>query len=329
MKIVGETLSDTCNSAIDYVLKNGEKVDRRLGYWAMQKSGIQEMTEVRGLILEIADPRKRWCSRVNSGMLTEVLDYFMGLNPGFTHLSSWKFYDSWINVNMEKFPYTYGERIFGNGTTEIINQWQTVVNMLRMDPTTRHAYITITRPIDRLNEFIPCNSTFHFQLSSEGKLDMITTCRSQDSLRGLFLDCFAYTNFLEQMSLETEIPMGKYVTFEENIHIYERDLDNVESMKSRSPYEEDIEVSNSALLTRELKRKLYHISNDMYKKYEVIYPRISKIPIYWSSWMIFEYIEEIKRKVEADDKIKLDSMCSDIRWSLEERIKQLKKEGKW
>lgn len=246
------SVAKAARKAIRAVWLNGVKTERVVGKWCLMKPSKHFLHELHNVTITLTDPKKRWNSRVNTGMLTETLDYLLGLNPGYTHRSTWEFYKQWLEKKTGKYPYTYGERVFGVGhINEKNNQWKEVVKMLRKDPTTRHAHITLHRPNDLFRKFVPCNVAWHFQVDSEGNLNMITFCRSQDALRGLFLDLFAYTSFLEQMALATDLPLGRYTVFEANLHIYEKDTPKLETdlADPTEPYTESIEPEGAPFLT--------------------------------------------------------------------------------
>jgi len=281
-----ESVTKAARKAIESVCECGSKVVRTVGDWCLRPQGRETLHELHAAVITITNPLKRWNTRVNAGMLTETTDYLLGLNPGYTHMSSWRFYKRWIDKRSGRYPYTYGERIFGAASER--NQWKELVKLLRSDPTTRHAHITLFRPGDLRKDFVPCNVAWHFQLDADGRLSMMTFCRSQDALRGLFLDCFAYTHFLEQMALATDLPLGTYTVFEVNLHIYDRDLQKVETdfAKPKDPYADGIVSNGTSLLTDEYKEKMHELLQQIYEQHS--FPNIDNIvlPDYWRDWMI-------------------------------------------
>jgi len=317
------SVAKAARSAIRAVWQHGVETERSVGEWCMMKPGKHFCHELHNVTISITDPRKRWNSRVNTGMLTETLDYFLGLNPGFTHKSTWNFYEQWIEKKTGRYPYTYGERVFGdNRNDEETNQWKEVVRMLRKDPTTRHAHITLYRPIDLLRKFVPCNVTWHFQTDCQGNLNMVTFCRSQDALRGLFLDLFAYANFLEQMALATELPLGRYIAFEANLHIYDKDTPKLETdfADPTEPYTESIKPESAPLLTEKGKRILYKLLKQIFdfKKYPAI--KRTGLPMYWKDWMTFIATIMLKKSRSDFDLVLSEMETEEIRWTLKKNI---------
>lgn len=317
------SVARAARKAIRAVWQNGEKVERVVGKWCLMKPGKHFLHELHNVTLTITDPRKRWNSRVNTGMLTETLDYFLGLNPGYTHKSTWKFYKQWIEKKTRRYPYTYGARVFGSDhIDEEINQWKEVVRMLRKDPRTRHAHITLYRPNDLFREFVPCNFAWHFQTDSQGNLNMITYCRSQDALRGLFLDLFAYTSFLEQMARATNLPLGSYTVVETNLHIYERDTPKLKTdfANPTEPYTESIEPGSAPLLTEDDKKILQRLLRQIFdfKKYPVITK--TGLSTYWKDWIIFIATMMLEKSGSNLDLALSEIETAEIRWTLKKNI---------
>ena len=290
MIIKGGSIAEVGTKAIEAVLQEGVYVDRAVGGWALQKSGIQKMREVHGMTIVLDNPLKRWCSNISLGTIVETEDYLLGLNPGFVHYTNWDFYDRWITEGMEKYPYTYGDRIFNDITG--INQFKECMKKLQKDPTTRHASIPIWRPIDQLREYVPCNAHMHFQINEEGKLDLHTVCRSQDVLRGLFLDIFAYTILQEQMCISTGLELGKYYVYEMNIHMYQRDWqgDGWKKLVPEDPYQKGISPRSSVLLTDRDKRILFNESRNLFiEGNKCPTSEIDKLSNYWATWKKLQY----------------------------------------
>lgn len=317
------TVAKAARKAIEAVREQGVKIQRRVGNWCMMKPGKHTLHELQNTIITITNPVMRWNSRVNAGMLTETLDYFLGLNPGFTHKSTWRFYKKWIDKRTGKYPYTYGLRVFGTGTENEIDQWKEAVKLLKMNPTTRHAHITIGRPIDLLREFIPCNFAWHFQVDNQGRLNMITFCRSQDAMRGLFLDLFAYAHFLEQMALATNLPLGTYTVYETNLHIYNKDLDKIETefAKPTEPYTESIAPKGAPLLTDKDKKVLHNLLVDIFEHRRC--PRFDEVDLnsYWKDWVIFIATIILMKSKSSFGQMLSRIESREIEWTLRKNLK--------
>lgn len=71
---------------------------------------------------------------------------------------------------------------------------------------------------------VPCNTHAYFDTIG-GKLNMTVLCRSNDAILGAYgANVVHFSVLLEYMSLMTEIPMGVYRQFSNNLHVYEEQV---------------------------------------------------------------------------------------------------------
>jgi thymidylate synthase len=318
-----ESVANAAKKAIDAVWKHGINVERTVGKWCMMKPGRASLRELHNVMITIRDPVKRWNSRVNGSLVTETLDYLLGLNPGYTHKTKWKFYAQWINKETGKYPYTYGERIFGHN--DEINQWNQVVRLLKGDRTTRHAHITIYRPEDLHHEFVPCNVAWHFQIDARSKLNMVTFCRSQDALRGLLLDAFAYTHFFEQLALATGLQMGSYTIFEANLHVYEKDASKIGTgfAQPSEPYSNGAHPGGAQLLNEGIKKELNRLLQKIFEKRKLSRIHRTNLPTYWKDCIYFIAAEMLMwSKMKRRSMIK-EIENEDILWALKTNLSKI------
>lgn len=214
------------------LVESGSKNNRLVGEWAMQPEEEQEMLELHNYTMVLRNPWNcvgRHFGSKHVGILIEFFDVIRGDNPGFIH-REWKFYDKWRTLETPEFgtryyPYTYG--IIINGQSR---QWKECVRKLKENMNTRHAGIVCwnvdgwTPDADGVHQrdFVPCTYQFHFQII-DGNLCMTTMMRSQDALKGWWLDCFLYSNLAMMMADELDIPVGPYTVFQNNFHVYPSD----------------------------------------------------------------------------------------------------------
>jgi len=333
--VEGSSVADVARRTTDLIVKDGENVNRRVGNWCMMRDEYQTIRELHNVTLKVTNPMARWSERVNDGILTEMLDYSLALNPGFTHHGSWNFYDQWRTVGMELYPYAYGTRIWGENPSDI-DQWNEVVKILCRDKTSRHASITIHRPIDRLREFQPCTFQFHWSINKDGKLDMTTMMRSQDALRGLWLDLFSYSVLHEQMCFATNIPIGEYTHFECNVHIYESDFSKVDSSwaKPDDPYQHGIIGCPADFLDIEMKRRVYNCLGTLYKDGDIMgaFAEADGLSPYWRSALRFLIIsvyfskKKVKQATDYSWGYEQAKGChvADIKWCLQKFLEKKK-----
>ena len=288
MSINGESTSAACNNAVLYVADNGYRMSRTVGPWAMRKPGVEPMQESQPVVIKILDPLQRWHNRITPGMMVENLDILLGLNPGFTHRFN-PMFNKWRVDGLEKYTYTYGERM---RDYRGINQISQMLNKLTISQTTRQAYISIWDPIDVQNETVPCNVGLHFVANKENELSLRVFCRSQDVLKGLVLDSFCFSHLLEQVALNSYFKIGDLYHIESNLHIYLKDLDKdpIINFVSSKWYCHKLESWGSAeLLTPQIRRKIYNVLDTyavIFEEHDKIRPmEISKGTPYWNRYM--------------------------------------------
>lgn len=219
---------------------SGTKHARLVGNWAMQPDGEQNMLELYNYTMTLRNPWNcvgRHFGSKHVGIIVEFFDVILGNNPGFIH-KEWKFYEQWMTLESDEFkgmfhyPYTYG--IVVNGRSK---QWKECVRKLKENHNTRHAGIVCwnvdgwcpdSGPIHE-DDFVPCTYQFHFQVIDE-KLCMTTMMRSQDALKGWWLDCFLYSNLAMMMASELDLPVGPYTVFQNNFHVYPSDMKEFDNL---------------------------------------------------------------------------------------------------
>ncbi len=215
MGIESSDIADAVNKTKYALFKNGVYTDRKTGPWCLQGYDHTVMREIYNVLIEVNDPTKIWHNKISRGLLVETLDILLGLNPGNVG-RVWKFYNNWRGKS-GKYPYTYGERIFGGK----VKQWARCVDMLRADPSTRQANIVIRRPSDVLRSYTPCSIDIQFYTDNNSCLNATYMMRSNDiALGGLARNIFIGCILLTQMSLATGLQLGKYTHFAVNLHHY-------------------------------------------------------------------------------------------------------------
>lgn len=106
------------------------------------------------------------------------------------------------------------------------DQWEMVKELLRQQPTSRQAVIHIKEPrnlITNPTKDLNCTIALQFILRN-GKLDMITTMRSNDIWLGLPYDVFNFTCMQIQMAMELNVEIGKYYHNAGSLHLYKNDI---------------------------------------------------------------------------------------------------------
>ena len=211
----------------------GTSNNRTVGNWAMQKEGEAGMKELHNIVMTLEKPENCIGSHFGSthvGIITEFFDIALGLNPGNIH-KEWKFYNQWRTEPDGRYPYTYGAILHNmmHPTARYgFSQWDHTISKLKRTPNTRHAGMFCWDIPCHERDFVPCTYGFHFQYI-EDKLCLTTMMRSQDALKGWYLDCFLYSHLLMMMSAELETEIGTYSVFQNNFHVYPTDFDDLDT----------------------------------------------------------------------------------------------------
>ena len=152
-------------------------------------------------------------------------------------------HDPWIfdyNSNLKQFANdgilrgAYGPRI--RSWAGHIDQLKRARDILMKDRESRRAIVQIYDPasVQEDDLDVPCTITHHF-LIRNGCLHLFTTMRGQDVWLGLPYDVFYNTFLQELMAGWLDVDLGSYFYRADSLHIYERDLQNAQSIRIDSP----------------------------------------------------------------------------------------------
>jgi thymidylate synthase len=126
----------------------------------------------------------------------------------------------------------YGDRLHRYGSyTE--TQLDRLIQLLADSPDTRRAVLSIYNGVEDLcssSRNTPCTLTLQF-LIRNGRLNAITTMRSNDVVRGFTYDVFQFTMLQEYVAAVLGIPPGAYYHNAGSLHIYQTDLDRWPSLE--------------------------------------------------------------------------------------------------
>jgi len=116
------------------------------------------------------------------------------------------------------------------------DQLSTLINLLKRDPTTRRAVLTMWDPIvdlGRQSLDLPCNTQVYFQ-ARNGRLNMTVTNRSNDLVWGMLgANAVHMTALHEYVSCAAGLDLGTYYQFTNNLHVYEGWTDRFNSAPDR------------------------------------------------------------------------------------------------
>jgi hypothetical protein len=159
----------------------------------------------------------------------------------------------WLNTFLPDFEDRYAEEnglihdAYGNRWINHFdfNQLDTVYETLSHDSSSRQAVISMWDPkVDNgSTKTRPCNTQIYFRITSEDKLDMMVTCRSNDVIWGAYGANAAHFSELHMyMAARLKIAIGRYDQVSFNFHAYEDVLGRLslrygnEDIDTRHPY---------------------------------------------------------------------------------------------
>lgn len=220
MKISKDSIDDMLRVLYLRLLRSADRVTPTRG-------GTREIT---GVLLELTNPRARISRAESRGKITSCIAEFLWYMSGKNDLEFIAYYLRRYREESEDGLTVYGgygPRLFGNETSE--NQIENVIKLLQSRPTSRRAVVQIFDSRDIAGEArteVPCTCTLQF-LIRRGRLEMIVTMRSNDALRGLPHDIFAFTMIQEAIARSLGVELGSYQHFVGSMHLYDGDLAKV------------------------------------------------------------------------------------------------------
>jgi thymidylate synthase len=104
------------------------------------------------------------------------------------------------------------------------DQLEKVINMLRDDPKTRRASVSIYdgKEIDLYAKDTPCTYAINFYVDHNGNLSMQVMMRSNDLIYGFCNDQYCFSELMKYVANKLNLKHGNYFHYVCNMHIYER-----------------------------------------------------------------------------------------------------------
>jgi thymidylate synthase len=114
-----------------------------------------------------------------------------------------------------------------------VDQLRWVVDLLRREPETRRAVISIYDPArdSRDGKDIPCNNWLQF-IQRDGELHLFVTIRSNDLIWGNAINTFEWSALLEVVAGLVRVPMGPMHLNITSLHIYDRHWEKANAIAS-------------------------------------------------------------------------------------------------
>jgi thymidylate synthase len=226
--IKGDNFNSIYKLLIKDVLNNGEKRSPR---------GLN-CFEIQGGEFILTDPSKSLLTLKERGLsysfnAAEKLCYITG-NSGEEILPKYApNISQFINEETGRFDGSYGPRL--------IKQYKHVLDLLKKDPDSRRAIMTINNYHEDTHDSldIPCTMFLQFILR-DNKLNLIVYMRSNDLLWGTPYDVSQFTFIQECFAGILGVELGYYRHIVGSLHIYERDLKRFEKILDSEELVDDI-----------------------------------------------------------------------------------------
>ncbi|MFQ6777725.1 MAG: thymidylate synthase [Alphaproteobacteria bacterium] len=118
-----------------------------------------------------------------------------------------------------------------------VDQVQNVINTLRVDPSNRRAYVSAWNPADMSQMALPPCHIAHQVLINGDKLNLVWYQRSCDMFLGVPFNIASYAMLLLLYAKELGYKPGTLVGHLEDAHIYQNQINQVNTQLERQPYE--------------------------------------------------------------------------------------------
>lgn len=124
------------------------------------------------------------------------------------------------------------------GVPNTSNQLRAVIHLLKENPNTRQAIMTMWDSGDLLHAIagdhkdLPCTLTLKFYVRNN-KLHLIADMRSNDAWLGVPYDIFCFTTIQRLIAAECKLGLGNYTHQAGSMHIYERNFEKIEKIIER------------------------------------------------------------------------------------------------
>lgn len=130
----------------------------------------------------------------------------------------------------------YGNRLINGSTNQLVE----VINLLKQDPDTSRATLSIFNPNDDYKEtnFVPCISFLKFRLlkdsnSQKNRLHMWSFMRAQDIWKGFPYDIYLLLTIFQYVANMLDVEMGSYYHICDTIRLYEEDMNDIKVFLDR------------------------------------------------------------------------------------------------
>lgn len=259
-----ESLDDAYRVVLSSLLDEGQTTDPR----------SIPTAELIAASFTILDPRRRYISNPERRWsLAYALAEYSWHARGSSSLEeiawyapAWRHFTSGDTV----IGSAYGSSIF-KAYGDFLSQWDTVINLLRHDPSSRRAVLYLgdyDPSVSDNKRDIACSLSLQLILRA-GKLEAICYMRSNDAMIGLPYDVFLFTMIQEMAALTLGCELGAYHHFVGSLHLYEthrewasRILSSDLTEKAPMPIMSDLDGLQAFQNAESLSRNSINLSNE-------------------------------------------------------------------
>ena len=220
----GDNINDLYLELIDNISKYPQYITSPRGMEIKEHIGaVMTLTNPKDCLITFKERKMNYAFAA-----IEKLEYLTGkTNP-----------DRLCYYNSNYATYKNKYDFFDGAYPERLTYWyRHIYNLLKTDPDTRQAVMSVYGPQDRHDsKDIPCTLSLQF-LIRDNKLNLIATMRSNDVLWGVPYDTNGFCFIQEAMAAMLGIEMGTYELHAGSLHIYterEKELTNLLKYKEVS-----------------------------------------------------------------------------------------------
>lgn len=213
MYLAADSLDDLLFKVYKQILTRGMAIKPSKGH----------AREISGILLKLSAPRVRLSRSESRGLLFSCLGELLWILAGSDRLDFIKHYIPRYEEfsDDKKIIYgAYGPRLFGKSPN---NQIPRVIQLLKDKRDSRQAVLQLFDRTDTLepHKDIPCTCTLQFMVR-DGRLNLLTSMRSNDAWLGLPHDVFTFTMIQELVARSVGIELGEYKHTVGSLHLYEK-----------------------------------------------------------------------------------------------------------
>jgi len=143
-----------------------------------------------------------------------------------------QFGDPQIVVEMNKVFFSEGANALGHSYAHLVrgpggrNDFQDVISLLRDQPTTKRAVVTLC---GEANFKVPCINTVQF-LIRDGAVQSMYFARGQDAFKKFYADGLCLARMAQKVGDGLELPTGWITGFIGSSHVYHEDMRAIQQM---------------------------------------------------------------------------------------------------